>query len=375
MTSYLVDYQNIEVSMQQISELKTILFHFLNWNKARISCLIQIVQGLFLVRTVNLTQISETFHNSAKQKSCYRRIQRFFKSFSFDMSFIVTLVSKLFMLDEKCDLIMDRTNWKWGKKNINILMISIEHFGIGIPLFWTVLNKDGTSSTKDRTRLLKKVISKLGYKKIRILLADREFIGEAWFRFLIEANIPFIIRVKKNFLADKIRNGYKVPIDTLIDSLGRKKKIKNHIIRLWGHMLFASVEYAKNAREPMIVVSNQTELDSLYLYRWRWGIETLFSCLKSRGFRMEDTHMSAPKKIEKLLFILAIAFCWAHKTGELIARKKPIKNKNHTRKEISIFRLGLNFIRITLLKIDKKFDEFLSLLDYFLPIELNKRAL
>lgn len=361
--------------MQQISELQTILFHFLNWNKARISCLIQIIQGLFLVRTVNLTQIADAFQNSAKQISSYRRIQRFFKSFSFDMSFIVILVSKLFMLDEKFVLIMDRTNWKWGKKNINILMLSIEHFGIGIPLFWTVLNKDGTSSTKDRIRILKKVISKVGRENIKVLLADREFIGEVWFRFLIEANIPFIIRVKKNCLVDKIRNGYKVPIDTLIDNLGRKKKIINYTVILWGHVLFASAEYSKNAKEPMIVVSNQIELDSLYLYRWRWGIETLFSCLKSRGFRMEDTHMTSPKKIEKLIFILAIAFCWAHKTGELLAREKSIKTKNHTRREISIFRLGLNFIRQTLLRIDKKLTEYLSLLDYFLPLGVVRSCL
>jgi hypothetical protein len=36
---------------------------------------------------------------------------------------------------------------------------------------------------------------------------------------------------------------------------------------------------------------------------------------------MEETYMTDPKKIEKLLFILAIAVCWAYKIGELKARK------------------------------------------------------
>lgn len=54
----------------------------------------------------------------------------------------------------------------------------------------------------------------------------------------------------------------------------------------------------------MIVVSNNNFPNSLYLYRWRWGIETLFSCLKSRGFGLEDTHMTDPRKIEKFLFLL-----------------------------------------------------------------------
>ncbi len=106
--------------MKQISELQTTLYHSLDWNKARISCLIQILQALFLVRTVNLTQVAEAFQTDAKGESSYRRIQRFFQNFTFDMGLIVVLVCRFFMLGEKCVLIMDRTNWKWGKMHINL---------------------------------------------------------------------------------------------------------------------------------------------------------------------------------------------------------------------------------------------------------------
>jgi hypothetical protein len=300
--------------MNQISELQKTLSHFLDWNKARISCLSQILHGLFQVRTVNLTQIAETFDTEAKEASAYRRIQRFFKGFSFDMTFIIVLVSKLFLLGSKAVLIMDRTNWKWGKSHINILTISIEHFGIGIPVFWTVLDTGGSSSLEDRKKVVRRVVEVIGLENIEVLLADREFIGEPWFRFLIEEKIPFIIRVKQNFLVKGIRSEYEVPIGELVKKLGKKKQILNHSVSLWGHPLLVSVEYAKRAKEPMIVVSNNNFPNSLYLYRWRWGIETLFSCLKSRGFGLEDTHMTDPRKIEKLMFILAIGVCWAYKT-------------------------------------------------------------
>ena len=82
--------------MKRISELEITLFHCLDWNKARVSCLVQILQALFLVRSVNLTQIAQAFQSSAKEESVYRRIQRFFKEFSFDMSFIVILACKFF---------------------------------------------------------------------------------------------------------------------------------------------------------------------------------------------------------------------------------------------------------------------------------------
>jgi transposase len=280
------------------------------------------------------------------------------------MSFIVILACKFFTWGEKCVLLLDRTNWKWGKTHINILVLSIEHLGIGIPIFWTVLDKGGTSSTKDRTEILKRVIKSIGKQNIRVLLADREFIGETWFRFLIKEKVPFIIRVKQGFMAEGIRSGYAVPISTLLQKRGRRKVILNHSVVLWGHRLFASAEYAKGAKEPMIVVSNAEFSSPLELYRWRWGIETLFCYLKSRGFQMEDTHMIDPTKIEKLLFILAIAVCWAYKTGELQARRVPIKIKKHGRKMKSLFRLGLDLIRKVLFKEDPSYLEELTVFPY-----------
>ncbi len=353
--------------MSHISELQNSLSHYLNWNKARITCLTQIIQALFLVRTVNLTQIAEAFQTSVKEGSSYRRIQRFFKDFSFDMSFLVILVCRFFTLGEKCVLIMDRTNWKWGKSDINILMLSVEHFGISIPLFWMVLKKGGSSSTKDRMKTMKRVITAIGAKNIQVLLADREFIGELWFRFLIEEDIPFVIRVKSCFMVEGIRNGYAVPLKELLKKLGRKKALVNCAIILWKHSLFVSVEYAKGAKEPMIVVSNRAFPNPLGLYHWRWGIETLFECLKSRGFRMEDTHMTHPDKIEKLLFVLAVALCWAYKTGELQVRKVAIVIKKHGRKAKSVFRVGLDLIRRLLFKPKIPFPEWLSLLPYLAP--------
>src|SRR5271170_3185323 len=107
--------------MRKISELETTLTHFLDWNKTRTSFLIQVLQALFIVRTVNLTQIAQVFSSSAKEESVYRRIQRFFSGFSFDISFIVILACKFFTWGEHCVLLLDRTNWKWGKIHINIL--------------------------------------------------------------------------------------------------------------------------------------------------------------------------------------------------------------------------------------------------------------
>ena len=141
--------------MKHISELETILSHFFDWNKARLNCLVQILQALFIVRTINLTQVASAFKSEVKEESSYRRVCRFFTRFSFDMSRIVLLIFCLFPRGDKCILILDRTNWKWGKTPINILMLSIAYRGIGIPLFWVVLNLESSSCAEDKDRSLK----------------------------------------------------------------------------------------------------------------------------------------------------------------------------------------------------------------------------
>jgi len=79
---------------------------------------------------------------------------------------------------------------------------------------------------------------------------------------------------------------------------------------------------------------------------------------------MEDTHMTDLVKIEKLLFILAIAMCWAYKIGELQARKVPVTVKKHGRKIKSVFCLGLDLIRQVLFRIDESSLQELTVFPY-----------
>lgn len=76
----------------------------------------------------------------------------------------------------------------------------------------------------------------------------------------------------------------------------------------------------------------------------RWEIENLFQCLKGRGLQFEDTHITAEDRLEKLIAVLAIGFCWAHKIGEWRQIKKQIL-PNHYRQsrrpQYSIFSLSL----------------------------------
>jgi len=67
--------------------------------------------------------------------------------------------------------------------------------------------------------------------------------------------------------------------------------------------------------------------------------------LKTRGFNLEDTHMTNHERVSKLVAVLAIAFCWAHKVGDWLHEATPIRLKSHQRRAKSIFRYGFDQIR------------------------------
>ena len=112
--------------------------------------------------------------------------------------------------------------------------------------------------------------------------------------------------------------------------------------------------------EMLIVATSKIRIKSAPLkYRRRWGIETLFSCLKPRGLGLEDTHITDPHKLATLKSIFAIAFCRAYKTGLWVARTKPPRRTVHGRLQQSIFALGVNTFRKDMVRMSE-----LEIFDY-----------
>ena len=53
-------------------------------------------------------------------------------------------------------------------------------------------------------------------------------------------------------------------------------------------------------------------------------IETTWAYLKSRGFNLEDTHLTHPQRLHRLLGLLAWPLLWALLVGEQLHQRKPI---------------------------------------------------
>ena len=131
--------------MNKVSELRAILGEYFKWHKSRLDCFSQVLIALFTVKTVNLCELAVAMVSTTQISSREKRLYRFFRHFEIDFIKLSSWLFKLFVTkDKKIYLAIDRTNWFWGKRPINIFMLSICFEGIAIPLLWRVLPKDGT---------------------------------------------------------------------------------------------------------------------------------------------------------------------------------------------------------------------------------------
>lgn len=78
----------------------------------------------------------------------------------------------------------------------------------------------------------------------------------------------------------------------------------------------------------------------------RWGIETRFGALKTRGFCLESTHFTDRARLSKLLTLLDLAFVWTMKAGLWRHTQQPIRLiKADGRRARSLFRYGFDLLR------------------------------
>lgn len=298
--------------------------------------------------TVSLWRLAAHVPSRAQTASVHRRFERFFQHICLDGRDVAALLVQMMGLSGKrWTLALDRTNWKFGRVHINVLVLGAVQDRLCIPLLWVPLGKAGNSNADERIGLLKILLSVFPDQSVGCILGDREFIGPLWLGWMHEQGLPFVMRVRENIHVWNTQNNARKLCDIAAKLKRRRKMIlPGQWVLGAGHTpVHIVIMRLKTGELLVLAVSDLSPKRALALYRERWGIETLFSCLKKRGLGLESTHMSQPKKISTLMAVLAIAFCLAFKTGRWAARHKPPQTKNHGYRALSLFTLGLNALR------------------------------
>jgi hypothetical protein len=314
----------------------------LGWKIPRLFLVAHCLLAIVELRTVNLAKWAVHFDHDADVDSNYKRIQRFLR----DSSWTVNSLRALWVTwlpEDGWELCLDRTNWMFGKTPINLLVLAVAYKGLAIPLFWIALPKQGNSNQAERIALMQMFIEYYDVERIKFLTADREFKGKIWLKWLFLMDVKVRIRIPNNTLIYNRFRNRMMPVTRLFNIQIGEVMTLNRPREIWGVSVWLSA--TRTGKEHVIVISDERTSHILADYRLRWSIETLFSALKIRGFNLEDTHLTKPDRVSRLLAVVVLAFVWCYRIGLWQSEQKSPRLCKHGYKAKSMFKQGLDWLQ------------------------------
>jgi len=342
------------VDQKTVAALSEKLSPHVGLGNSRRETLSLLTLAMLSARTTNLSVLASERTAAASTASTYRRLQRFFQHADPGEDWAAPVVAGLAGLKGPRTLILDRTNWKVGRREINLLVLAVATRRNRVALMWTVLDRPGNSGASERIALMERYIARFGRESVGLLLADREFIGADWFNWLVRNDIPFAIRLRGTHRATT-EEGRSGTLERLVAGPGGVRRATLTLDAMASHGAPGPELHVRakrpRGREPVIVATNRPSLDALAAYRKRWAIECLFADAKRRGLNFEDTRLTCPCKLALLTAIVAIAIAWAGAAGQRLLGRRRLPRKAHGYPAKSIFRIGFERLR-TLLRAD-----------------------
>jgi hypothetical protein len=359
-------------------------------NKTCVNNILILAQGILLKETVCLNKIKGvvgkiTGKTSTQPDSHYKRLIRIFDDFSYGGLWIELLQFVFRLLRLKSDyLLLDGTSWEKGDRQFHYLTLCVVYQGVAIPIYWEDLKKKGTSNVEERKQLFKKAMRYYNLKD-KILLADREYIGEDWFCFLKEHHIDFVIRLRKKNYKEAVNAAegkkYSAMEKKALNSRIAGKALGKKIFLQGQRFTFVVFKNPKpNAEEPLIYLLSTLEEAPAKIaahYPVRWQIETCFKHLKSNGFNLEAINLGGEKRSRLMIAIVVFAYTLSICEGLKEYKKVPVKKyKNGLKtKASSVFRLGLDKLTAFCFNMEAFLAYLMKNLVTKLPAFKSKRAI
>jgi hypothetical protein len=203
-------------------------------------------------------------------------------------------------------LAMDPTDW--GDR-CAVLMVSVRTGGRSLPLTWQVEEGEANLGFAAQQVLLEQVRGWLPEGAAVMLLADRFYPSANLFGWLGEAGWQYRLRLKRNLTVD-IGCADVTTTGDLAAGVTERYEPQAHLF-VAGVPTAIGVVHDPGHKEPWIIAMDCPPCRAAALdYGARWGIEPTFSDFKTRGFRLEDTHLEAPERVSCLLLIMTLAMYW-----------------------------------------------------------------
>jgi len=305
------------------------------------------ISGIVRSGKSQLRAMAKKVPDRSKVESRIKRFSRYLKNENIDaetyfMPFIETLLIGL----ANCGPLVLAMDGSEVGRNCLVLMLSVIYKKRALPLVWVVVQgKKGHFSEEVHCQLIQTVKPLLPEGCDVIFVGDGEFDGNQLQAEIDDNGWEYVCRTAKNRLIEDDGDQFTLdeihlqPGDCL--SLPDVKVTQGeygpvHVVAWWD----------KKYQEPIYLVSNMTLAEEIcYWYRKRFRIETFFSDQKSRGFNLQKSHISDPKRISRLLIAACLAYIWIIYLGVVAKQDRWVAIIHRTdRCDLSLFQLGLDLL-------------------------------
>jgi len=304
------------------------------------------INGIIASQSCQLPKIASKMVDHRKFESRVRLLNRWLINENIDYKFyylpyVRTLIEGLIAMQKQLVIVFDTTA---VGRSCTALVASVVYRKRALPIAWLVRKgPKGHFSELEHEHLLHKVHELVPPETRVIFLGDGEFDNSGLLKHLNSYGWLFAVRVSKN--RNFCENGDVFSPKHIGVFSDGYFEIPN--VAFYHHpdvgLVHLLVFWQPQHQEPIYLVTNILPVrEAAYWYQKRFSIETLFSDHKSRGFQLDKSHLSEPKRLERLMIATALAYIWIIYLG-LLAIEKNILPHIHRNKrcDLSLFQIGL----------------------------------
>lgn len=231
-----------------------------------------------------------------------------------------------------------------------LLMASVVYRSRAIPLLWTVVKgKKGHLPQQLHCALVRRLQDLIPPDATVTLLGDGEFDGTELQSTIRATKWQYVCRTATNILISAA--GRVFTVGDL--PLTRGEAIGLADVRMsakqYGPILLIGVWDAKQQQPIYLITSLADADDAVERYRLRFRIECMFANHKSRGFRIDKSHLAAPERLARLVIATSLAYLWIHAAAVFARGQGWVEQFHRTdRCDLGLFQIGLRAIQYAL---------------------------
>ena len=292
------------------------------------------IAAILEVQTCNTMEIANVIPLETERLDMrYQWLSRFLSTDSLENDdvmrpLIQQIVEKVLSEEAILILCLDQTNIQ---DRHGIVTLGVRYGNRALPLRWRAASGKGNIGFSVYEEILLKIQSLIPQGSNVVLMGDRFYGCADLILFCREQGWDYRLRLKGNLRVECEEGFFSTSeLATLSPSSGRY--FEEVLLTEQQVPSFLSILHEEGHEEAWILASaSKLNYYSTLDYGMRWGVESMFSDYKTRGFSLEDTKLECPQRVERLMLILSIALHWAFLTGKQDREENPLPREKNSR--------------------------------------------